>query len=828
MPEQIIFLLQAINEAAAILLTERDADKAISAALAIVGKATKVDRVYIFQNVALPGNPIRVSQRYEWVREHVSVQIDNPELQDIPLVEAGLPRWEEVFLKRGVIKGQVRDFPDSERAMLDPQDILSIICIPIFIGEEFWGFVGFDDCTHERAWTRQEEGVLFNLATALGGVFMRNRYERSLVQYQTELEEAQAIGQMGNFEYDFRRQRVRMSKEMLRIHGLEAEADFPQGVVPTLYPEPYRSRMWELGARCLEQGESFDEIFLLQVPGQAEKWLRMICHPIREEGGINRLRGVMIDVTAAEQARRRLDELSQRLLLAGEAGKIGFWAWDFEHDRVTWDATMGKLIGRPAEPRGVPSRAILTFLPPEEGPSARRKIVSTLKGESSQAVFETWMGSPETGWKTLVSSAYIDRLPSGRASRMVGVSLDVTEDRKIRQELIEAKNAAEAASQAKTEFLSVMSHEIRTPLNAVIGYASLLKDTTPRPDQIEYIDALRVASESLLSLINDILDYNKIDAGMIELEQHELRLGELIENVAKTHLHRAEERQVRLKIVIDPRLPGSVMADPVRLGQVLNNLISNAVKFTEKGEVTIRATLSREGQEDVGVQFAVIDTGIGIDPKLHEKVFDRFTQADSTISRRFGGTGLGLSITRQLVTLMGGKIRLESQPGEGSTFSFELNLPRGTSRMDPPDSGSAQDAPTLSAREDLSGLRVLVVEDNAINRKIMSKFLGKWKVSALDFAENGQEGVEAAAQGTYDVILMDLQMPVMSGLDAAREIRARGDQTPIVALTADAMPDVRDRIVSAGMNALATKPFHPQTLFDQLAGYLPDQRPAGV
>ena len=821
MPEQIIFLLQAINQAAALLLTERNVPKAISTALGIVGEATQVDRVYIFQNVQKPGRELMVSQRYEWVREHVTVQLDNPELQDIPYIEAGLRRWVEVMTQKGAIKGRVKDFPQSERDILEPQDIVSIICIPIFIGDEFWGFVGFDDCSTEREWTRQEEGVLFNLATALGGVFMRERYERAALRYQQELEEAQAIAGMGNFEYDFRRQEVRLSPELMRIHGISRAEDFPQGMVPDWYPEPYRSRMMRLGARSLSEGRSFDEIFLLQLPGQADKWVRMICHPIAEGPEIWKLKGVMMDVTASENARRRLDELSHRLLLASEAGRIGFWSWDFVHDRVTWDGTIGQLIGKAAELDGVPSLQLLAFFHPREHGYVLGQITQAIKGSQTQADFEALMGSDATGWKTIRSSAHIERLPSGRAARMIGVILDVTEDRRIRQELISAKEQAEQAAQAKTEFLSVMSHEIRTPLNAVIGYAHLLGSENPRPDQVEYIDSLRISSENLLSLINDILDYSKIEAGMIELEQTEVNLGELARAILKTHQLRAEERQLRLEGLIDPRLPQRVLADPVRLGQVLNNLIGNAVKFTEQGRVTVRATLTREGREDVGVRFEVADTGIGIDPKLHEKIFDRFTQANSATNRRFGGTGLGLTITRQLVSRMGGRIQLDSAPGEGATFSFDLNFPR---IFTPEHSHQPAAQPETADAEALSGLRVLVVEDNAINRKIMSKFLTKWQVTQIDLAEDGQRGYEAACQGTYDVILMDLQMPVMTGLEATQAIRAQGITTPIIALTADAMPDVRERILQAGMDDLATKPFHPQHLFEKLARYLPHRQ----
>ncbi|GAB4421696.1 MAG: hypothetical protein OHK0039_36880 [Bacteroidia bacterium] len=817
--DKLLSLLQAINEAAAVLLTEQNAQQAISRALGMVGQATNVDRVYIFQNVAVLGEEQMVSQRFEWVRDHVSIQLDNPELQNIPYDAAGLARWKEVMLQRKAIRGLVKDFPQSERDLLDPQDILSLICLPIYIKDEFWGFVGFDDCSSERIWSRQEEQILFNLATSLGGVFMRQRYEDSILRYQAELEEAQRIAQMGNFEYDFRAQEVRLSQEVLRIHGLERIEDFPQGIVPDMYPEPYRTRMATLAAACLMQGQPFDEVFLLHPPGGEAKWVRMICHPITEGGHTWKLKGVLIDVTASEQARRQQYELSQRLMLASQAGKIGFWNWHVLQDRLSWDAEVGRFFGIEASEQGQPIATALAYVHPDDVGQIHRALELVRDGTQQQISLEVRVRFVESlGWKDIVVHAYLDRDERGQIVQFVGVALDMTEDRLVRRELIAAKEQSEQANRAKSEFLSVISHEIRTPLNAVIGFADLLHSEGPRPDQTEYIDSLRISSQNLLSLINDVLDYSKIEAGRIDIERVEVSLPRLIQSVLKTHLHRAEERQVRLEAALDPRLPDLVVTDPVRLGQVLNNLISNAIKFTEQGTVTVRLTLVRDGIDDVSVRFEVQDTGIGIDPALHGKIFDRFTQANSSTTRRYGGTGLGLTITRQLVHLMGGRIQVESQPGMGSTFFFQLVLSRAAVS-----SSQSEHMGKDEQIEHLQGLRVLVVEDNAINRKIVGKFLANWQVSHVDFAADGAEGVAASQRGCYDVILMDLQMPVMGGEEAAQKIRAEGNQTPIVALTADAMPDVRERILAAGMNDLTTKPFHPQSLFEKLARYLPQQ-----
>ncbi|MBL7905376.1 MAG: response regulator [Bacteroidales bacterium] len=386
-------------------------------------------------------------------------------------------------------------------------------------------------------------------------------------------------------------------------------------------------------------------------------------------------------------------------------------------------------------------------------------------------------------------------------------------------ELEQAKSQAEAASIAKSQFLSVMSHEIRTPMNAVIGATNLLMRDNPRPDQLEDLKILKFSADNLLGIINDILDLNKIEAGKLVIESIDFNLKNLAEGVYASMLHKAKEKKIDFRFEYDPRLPLFILSDPLRIAQILNNLVSNAIKFTEKGGVLLEVLLSGKQEEMLDIEFRVSDTGIGIEAEMFDEIFAAFTQASSDTSRKFGGTGLGLAITSRLLEMLGSTIRLQSEPGEGSTFSFVLHVSESLRNQAEP---ADRDSSAGSGRK-FEGQHILLVEDNKINAIIARKFMEEWNLK-VDVAFDGLQAIGKLDQGNYHLILMDLQMPGMDGYKTTSIIRSRGAEPflsiPVIALTASSKAEVQEKISQAGMNDYVSKPFDPEELHSKLSAYL--------
>lgn len=395
--------------------------------------------------------------------------------------------------------------------------------------------------------------------------------------------------------------------------------------------------------------------------------------------------------------------------------------------------------------------------------------------------------------------------------------IDISRLKETQEELIRAKEIAEEAARAKQQFLSTMSHEIRTPMNAVIGMTHLLLQENPRPDQMENLHSLKFSSENLLVLINDVLDYSKIEAGKIVFEEVDFNLHSLLEGLRQSFVFQASDKNIQIECHIEPDVPKIVIGDPVRLNQVLINLMSNAMKFTEQGKVSLSARVVGSDKKITRIEFSVSDTGIGISPDIIGEIFNSFVQASPDTTRKYGGTGLGLAICKQLLRLKHSDIHVESEPEKGARFYFILAFMNSTLKhiTDTDDIGK------ISYKK-LNGKKVLLVEDNEINRLVAFKFLRKWGVEVTE-AGNGKEALEHLKKNVFDLVLMDLQMPVMDGYEATRLIRSsmpNGKTIPIVALTASIMNEVQEKILTSGMNDIILKPFNPGELYSKIVKVL--------
>lgn len=413
---------------------------------------------------------------------------------------------------------------------------------------------------------------------------------------------------------------------------------------------------------------------------------------------------------------------------------------------------------------------------------------------------------------------YISHSPitnkEGKLERAVEVLVDVTEKKIAEQELIKTREEAVQLGKAKETLLSVMSHEIRTPLNAVVGMTHLLIDDNPTPSQLENLNILKFSAENLMALINDILDFTKIETGNLTLEKIDVNLKELIAYTLSTFQFKAVEKGIALKSEIDYRVPDLVKGDHTRLYQILINLLGNAVKFTQEGEIKLKLDLVGESDETVDVRFEVSDTGIGIPEDKVDSIFDAFTQAGSDTTRKFGGTGLGLSITKSLIRLFHSDIQVESKVGEGSKFAFTIRFDR---------TGEKLSGLSAASGKGLLDVSILVVDDNEINRILARKVLSKCGVR-VDFAENGRLAVEKVRAREYDLVLMDIHMAGMDGLEATRQIRSNPGEyfkkLPVIALTASIMSNDLGKLSEAGINDFVLKPFTPDTLLEKIKLYL--------
>jgi len=382
------------------------------------------------------------------------------------------------------------------------------------------------------------------------------------------------------------------------------------------------------------------------------------------------------------------------------------------------------------------------------------------------------------------------------------------------EKLEQTSEKLKRTSSAKTDFLATMSHEIRTPMNAILGMTHFLKEDNPREDQLESINVIDFSGKTLLSLIDDILDFSKIDAGKIEFEQTDFNVKNLLTTISESFKTTAINKKVELITEMGENLPNFLNGDSAKLTQILNNLVSNALKFTQEGSIKIMTRRIAEKGDEIKVEFKVVDTGIGISKERLDSIFESFVQANKTTKRLYGGTGLGLSISKKLVELQGGSIKVESEEGKGSEFKVELTFGKVEVQEE------AKPTNVFASNDSILDLKVLVAEDNLVNQKVMKSFLKRWEVDCV-IVNSGLEVLEVLKETHFDLILMDLEMPDMDGYEATLAIRNMDDpiisKIPIFALTASALSEVKDRVYEVGMNDFVTKPFNPVELKRKLS-----------
>jgi len=762
----------------------------------IIGKVANASRTYVFKNHRNQNNELLLSQVAEYVADGIKPELDNPDLQNLNYND-WVPRWEKILKSGGMIRGKVASFPEKERYLLEPQGIISLVVIPIFVDNTYWGFLGFDNCVDNNEWN-DIDIKYFTIATKR----LEHSIEIAAKQKSLDIENKRFKITMdamnsGVYVIDmFNHKLLFLNKFFVDLFGDKTGEKCYKALRGLDEPCKFCSN-----SNSLEKNKNSNKTHVWEAQNEISKrWYQHRDHEIDWVDGRTVRMGEAIDITDQIEANKQIRMHSQFVKTTSQSVLIA----DLEENIIFVNEALLKTGGFDHQ-NEIIGKSTDAFTD-EQG-------VIKLKQEILPSIFEKGYYNGELNFRKKDNTIYLGEIScsfipnkTGEPEFFVAMFNDITGRKQVEKDLILAKEKAEESNRLKSAFINNMSHEIRTPLNGINGFLELLLDSNYEvEDKKEYIDIIKTSSDRLITTVTDIMEISKIEAGLLDLSEKEVTVNGIFNEIFNSFSIDAKEKNLSLKQI--PSLSDNeakIFIDNQKLTGILTNLIKNAIKFTNSGSVTFGYKL----KADI-LEFYVKDTGIGIPKNRQQAIFNRFEQADIEDTRVYEGSGLGLAIAKSYVEVMGGKIWLNSKEGVGTEFTF--TIPYKTKSQLPI---ANNQLPT--AKKSLKSLTVLIVEDEKVNNQFF-EIIFKNTFKHIIYVETGQTAIDGCKNNPeIDLILMDIKMPVMNGYTATREIRKFNKDVIIIAQTAFGMAGDKRKAIEAGCNDYITKPIDKDQLLKMI------------